>query len=407
MVSSRHQYQLESYRGQRSRHTCPHCHRPKEFTRYIDTGTAQPLADHVGKCNRESKCGYHYTPREYFRDHPLGRDPGAWRQSNLWQTCYRPPQEQPIEYIPQAFLEKSCRNYERNNFVRYLIRLFGPGKALQLARQFHLGTSKHWQNEDGLAVVFWQVDRFGKVRQAKVMAYHPGNGRRLKAEDEAYKFSRKNQGYYPDRGKGAKVFFAGKSLLGKSAHLQQCFFGEHQLADHPESPVAIVESEKTAVIMSGIFPKVIWLATGGTNGARWTDRHVYHCLEGRGVVLYPDLGAYQQWAEKAKILATVCVVSVSDLLEQKATPADQEAGFDLADFFVKKIINGGPGGRQNGDSVTPLNGAKGRRKNGVQMDQEMVDSEVLPPGCFWETGKDRFGRDYRVMVDGDGVPVGW
>ena len=32
------------------------------------------LSDSVGKCNRLNKCGYHYTPRQYFADNPHKRD---------------------------------------------------------------------------------------------------------------------------------------------------------------------------------------------------------------------------------------------------------------------------------------------------------------------------------------------
>ena len=42
---------------------------------YIDTeNNNQYLSERVGKCNRLDKCGYHYTPREYFADNPLLRD---------------------------------------------------------------------------------------------------------------------------------------------------------------------------------------------------------------------------------------------------------------------------------------------------------------------------------------------
>ena len=34
----------------------------------------QYISDKVGKCNRLDKCGYHYTPREYFSDNPWLRD---------------------------------------------------------------------------------------------------------------------------------------------------------------------------------------------------------------------------------------------------------------------------------------------------------------------------------------------
>ena len=32
------------------------------------------INDIVGKCNRIDKCGYHYTPPQYFTDNPWKRD---------------------------------------------------------------------------------------------------------------------------------------------------------------------------------------------------------------------------------------------------------------------------------------------------------------------------------------------
>ena len=43
----------------------------RSFTYYVDeSGT--PLHPSVGRCNHESSCGYHYTPKEYFHDHHEG-----------------------------------------------------------------------------------------------------------------------------------------------------------------------------------------------------------------------------------------------------------------------------------------------------------------------------------------------
>ena len=65
-----HRYELEKYKGIRSRYECPACHRKRVFARYVDTWTGKYLSPDVGRCNREDNCGYHYTPKEYFHDHP-------------------------------------------------------------------------------------------------------------------------------------------------------------------------------------------------------------------------------------------------------------------------------------------------------------------------------------------------
>ena len=74
-MNSNYRYQLERYRGRGTRYTCPQCGRKYTFTRYIDTeNNNQYISDNVGKCNRLDKCGYHYTPKQYFTDNPHKRD---------------------------------------------------------------------------------------------------------------------------------------------------------------------------------------------------------------------------------------------------------------------------------------------------------------------------------------------
>ena len=72
---TQYRYQLEKYRGRSTRHVCPQCGRKNVFTRYVDTENNNIyISDNVGKCNRLDKCGYHYTPHQYFTDNPWKRD---------------------------------------------------------------------------------------------------------------------------------------------------------------------------------------------------------------------------------------------------------------------------------------------------------------------------------------------
>ena len=51
--------------------------------------------------------------------------------------------------------------------------------------------------------------------------------------------------------------------------------------------IAIVESEKTACIMSMLFEKYLWMATGSLNGLNYNK---IKPLKKRAIILYPDLG---------------------------------------------------------------------------------------------------------------------
>ncbi|MCS2517577.1 PG0870-related protein (plasmid) [Bacteroides thetaiotaomicron] len=61
-----------SIKGTATRHTCPKCGDRHSFVYYVDENNV-PLHPSVGRCNHESGCGYHYTPKEYFQEHPEHR----------------------------------------------------------------------------------------------------------------------------------------------------------------------------------------------------------------------------------------------------------------------------------------------------------------------------------------------
>ena len=97
---------LERYRGRGTRYTCPQCGRKHTFTRYLDTeNTNQYLSDNVGKCNRLDKCGYHYTPKQYFTDNPLLREKSAvpfFQNIGKWKNGTRnKPVPRPICTLPE------------------------------------------------------------------------------------------------------------------------------------------------------------------------------------------------------------------------------------------------------------------------------------------------------------------
>jgi len=213
-------------------------------------------------------------------------------------------------YIPTSYFERSLSHYAINPLYQYFCRVFGEEETTRLFRLYNIGTSVKW----GGSAVFWQVDIEGHVRAGKIMCYNPENGHRVK-EPQAY------------------VSWAHSELKLPDFHLKQCLFGEHLLKGSSETPVMLVESEKTAVIMSHFIPDYIWLATGGKNGC--FNREAMQVLEGRDVVLIPDLGAIEQWKEKSSLLSSICrKVTVSDVLERTASEEQRSQGLDIADFFL-------------------------------------------------------------------------
>lgn len=304
-----HKYILEPYKGMNTRYRCPapNCGKGKTFSLYIDTETGEHIHPTVGRCNRESNCGHHYTPKQYFQDNNISFDTP---QPKAYKPRPVTPQQKPVSFIPVEEFKASLNPtaFETNHFVQFLINLFGVEVASQLVSRYFVATSKHWNG----ATVFWQIDTQGKVRTGKIMLYSPSTGKRIK-----YPFNHIN--------------WVHSLLKQPEFELRQCLFGTHLLIDKTK-PVAIVESEKTAVIASVYLPQFIWVAVGSL-----TNLNAEKCsiLKGRTVTLFPDLNGFDKWSSKAKELSHLAMFTVSDLLERKATEAEKKQGFDLADYLIK------------------------------------------------------------------------
>jgi len=304
---------LQKYKGISTRHTCPECGQKQSFTLYLDGKNNAPIHSKVGKCNRESKCGYHYTPKQFYNDNPsISIDTtslnGCWDKSKPIVPLIPPGT------IPFSFVERSV-SY-KSNFVRFLCEILTDEQIQAIGENYALGATKTSE------VIFWQIDIQGKVRTGKIMQYNPDTGRRLKHESGAIDWV---------HNKLKKI-----GTLPEDFNLKQCFFGEHLLKVNLEKTIAIVESEKSALIASAFFPDLIWLAAGNLNGLSIEKSQV---LKSRNVILFPDLGAYEKWNEKAILIGKQCncKISVSTLLEDIATPEAKANGLDVADFMIEQL----------------------------------------------------------------------
>ena len=117
-------------------------------------------------------------------------------------------------------------------------------------------------------------------------------------------------------------------------NLSQCYFGEHLLRLYPDKPVAIVEAEKTAVIASMICHDYNWLAAGNLNGLNTEKSRVFR---DKTFILYPDAGCYNRWLRKAQQINhdLSLHLTVSDFLENYATPQQTQDGYDIADYILQ------------------------------------------------------------------------
>jgi Domain of unknown function (DUF6371)/Zinc beta-ribbon finger, putative len=299
-------YSLEPYNGMKTRYNCPNCNKKSVFTRYLDNQTNEHLSDAVGICSRVIKCGYHYTPKQYFKDNNISFDASI----NYKVMARAKPKPKPItSFINGEVMHKSKASKSPNYFIDYLASLWDYDTAYYLADLYNMGTSTLWQG----ATVFWQVDKNSNIRSGKIMLYNASNGKRVK---EPYNH----------------INWMHKALKLDNFNLEQCYFGEHLLDEDSSKPIAIVESEKTAIISSVYLPEFIWLACGSVNNLNESKTKV---LKGRNVVLFPDLKCFDLWNDKIPQLTSLATFRTSTLLKEKANGIEKQQGLDLADYLIK------------------------------------------------------------------------
>ena len=192
-------------------------------------------------------------------------------------------------------------------------------QMLHAACHYRLGASRQG------GVIFWQIDQEGRVRDGKVM-YYLSDCHRNKAHKPTW----------------VSYLLRRRDPFPNAAHeTSHCFFGLHLVSPHC-CTVAVVEAEKTAVILSELYPQYIWLASGGL-GEVQPDK--FRALRGCKVILFPDTDpdgiAYSRWSNAAEeVMRSVFwegspPIRVSRILEDHATEEQKRRKIDLVDFITE------------------------------------------------------------------------
>ena len=225
-------------------------------------------------------------------------------------------------------------------------------QMVSAACRYRLGASRQG------GVIFWQIDHEERVRDGKVM-YYGLDCHRLKDKQ-----------HHPT---WISTLLRRRDPFPNSPHeTSHCFFGAHLISPLNErlfrppltppnsggetaiavmegqggrSSIAVVEAEKTAVILSELYPQYVWLAAGGL-GEVQVDK--FRPLRGRRVILFPDTDpegmAYRRWYEAAQMVMQQPFwedsppIRVSTILEQHASPEQKARKIDLVDFLFEPQI---------------------------------------------------------------------
>ena len=120
-------------------------------------------------------------------------------------------------------------------------------------------------------------------------------------------------------------------------NIEHCFFGLHQISFTDGKSIGLVESERSAVLLSEVYPELTWLA------------YMYACnltidnfepLQKRKITIYPrvdtcmdDYMAALEFSDQVKRAYKNIDISVSTFLEDHATGVQKTRHIDLADYL--------------------------------------------------------------------------
>lgn len=286
---------------------CPACGK-RTFVLYVDSD-GKSLNDDVGKCDRADKCNYHYTPREYFRDKGISLDTLKTRRQPISRHRTH-GHDKPI-YMKPTLLKESMSPGD-NNLVTFLHSVFkAPGsdqRITDIINMYYIGNnSDKWPG----ATVFWRIDQYGNIHSGKIMQYDPHTGKRVK---EPFN----------------KVTWMHTMIGDKDFKIRPCLYGQHLIDGIDQiDKYIVVESEKTAILLTMAFDDAIGIATGGCEAFK---KESCQALKDHDIFVIPDNGKYREWSKVAREIAPLChSIRVLDIMEFNA----RKDGDDIGDLIVE------------------------------------------------------------------------
>ena len=207
----------------------------------------------------------------------------------------------------------------RNQLTDLLLRTFPQHSVISAVQRYKIGFNSFNTGAMGDALIFWQIDEKNHIVNAKRIHYRFDGHR--------------------DKKVPPIVIYPGNP---------QCLFGLHLLTDAaPHQPVAIVESEKSALIMSLAKPDYLWMACGSLNNF---NENFLKPLQGRKIVAFPDVDINR---EKGTTLSISCAlwqktanrlsnngwhVIVDNTLEESVNTSQRMDKVDVADIAIANAM---------------------------------------------------------------------
>lgn len=360
---------------------CPEC-KKRSFKRFINS-EGQYLPDYVGICDHSNSCGYMYHAKQYFEANNIKIESGsgypAQPDNPLITDYYELPafqvnwlkrfnryepeyiinlKDYTINITPDQQKDTVIINY----FVKYLVDNFGftPEQIRANMERYEtyitmsarkttleppeiekdFGTNYIQLYGDNAATVLFS---FITTYLYKDITGCYNTGREILYKPDFHRVKNDENG-------GIRLIHKDHNQPATNKGIKWNLYGEHLLYDLGGKNCVIVESEKTAFVMSLLYPSFIWLATGGLNQLSKDYKFLnslphYTFIPDSGQNPKTGLTPFDNWTKR--IPETVfrksdySVIRFNDF----CTPEQITSGCDLLDLYltdkakVREIIN--------------------------------------------------------------------
>lgn len=322
---------------------CPNCGK-KKFVPFIDLLTGEAVDDkRCGVCERKINCGYSMSPSEWAEKYAPPRE---WLPREQWIALQRQREKEAEQlrrqaaerkansFNPnrktqppkvQAYLDRmgelcSLMQVHDNTLVDYLYTIAPKEQVDEVLNRYRIGSTAKRE------VIYWQIDWHGRVRTGKIMDYG-SDGHRIKSKGASWVHCQDGTG-----------------LATKEQLAPQCLFGEHLIGELIANPptdgenlvMAVVESEKSAIILSILCPDIVWFATGGMDNFK---PEMLEVIKPYNVIVYPDADALEKWSRKIEVLNREhgYHLTIPDHYRAMCTPEAIARKMDIADMVLSEV----------------------------------------------------------------------
>lgn len=246
--------------------------------------------------------------------------------------------EPPIEYapfIPAQMVEATESRVTESNLFAWLSGEFGEEAALMAMKRYRVGATKHTDGRGYRAASLPYINASGNCVDCKIFHIDPTTGSRKTAPALMAWTDREG------KAQELRSTWALAELKKNDKPRKWCNFGDHLLQENPTAAVCVVESEKTALVASIVYPSRLWIAVGSKNNLNPERCAPYR---GREIVIYPDrdnikdkprksgIGIEKGWETLARELAQA---GFSVRIDRTVERHNGEVNDDIADIILR------------------------------------------------------------------------